>query len=128
MVRSRSTRKPVDPFGDVGITHTYVVTRIRREPVGRDPLGNTVDAETRTNIRVAGWAAPPGDEPKLAGHDRRVVQVELFAPVGAFQETDGVILEGETQVLEVIGRPGNYDHNPFGWCPGIEVVNLGGVE
>lgn len=95
----------------------------------RDELGNSVSSESvvETPVKVAGWAVPRADEPKLAGHDRRTVEVELFAPVGVFQLTDGVILPGRSDVLEVIGEPENYEHNPFGWSPGLEVINLAGV-
>jgi len=35
-----------------------------------------------TPIRVHGWANPSGSEPKLAGHDRVEVEVELYMPPG----------------------------------------------
>lgn len=96
----------------------------------RDELGNHVVRESvvETPVKVAGWAAPTSDEPKLAGHDRKTVTVELFAPVGAFTARDAVQLPDRTTPLEVVGDPENYEHNPFGWSPGLEVVNLGGVE
>ena len=54
--------------------------------------------------------------------------MEVLAPVGAFTADDAVKLPGRDDVLEVIGEPENYEHGPFGWSPGIEVVNLGGVS
>ncbi|MDN6199370.1 hypothetical protein [Corynebacterium flavescens] len=106
----------------------YEVTRIRREEAGLDELGNDTVTETRELIPVAGWALPTTAEPKLAGHDRRTVALELYAPTGAFRPTDGVEIPGRDDILEVIGEPENYEHNPFGWDPGLETVNLGGVQ
>lgn len=96
----------------------------------RDELGNYVTSESvvETPVKVAGWAAPTSAEPKLAGHDRKTVTVELLAPVGAFHARDAVRLPDRATTLEVVGDPENYEHNPFGWSPGLEVVNLGGVE
>ncbi|AKK05238.1 hypothetical protein CMUST_15740 (plasmid) [Corynebacterium mustelae] len=106
----------------------YPVQRIRRFKDGTDSLGNDRFTETTETVYVAGWGAPPGDEPKLAGHDRRTVRVEMYAPVGSFQHKDAVVLPGSAERLEVLGEPGNYEHNPFGWSPGLAVVNLGGIE
>lgn len=96
----------------------------------KNALGNYVvsEVEHETPVRVAGWAVPNAAEPKIAGHERRTVDVELFAPVGVFKVADAVRLPGRSGLLEVIGEPENYEHNPFGWSPGLEVVNLGGVE
>lgn len=123
------------PFEVVRVrrTHDYVEPAVETvydelgNPVGPDALGNDTVVETRDTVRVAGWAVPRSDEPKLAGHDRRTVQVELFAPVGTFRPEDAVELPERDDVLEVIGEPENFEHNPFGWAPGLEVVNLGGT-
>lgn len=115
-------------------THDYVEPAVETiydelgNPIEPDALGNDTVTETRDKVRVAGWAVPSAAEPKLAGHDRRTVQVELFAPVGAFRPQDAVVLPERDDVLEVIGEPENYEHNPFGWTPGLEVVNLGGTQ
>lgn len=115
-------------------THDYVEPTVETiydelgNPVEADALGNDTVTETRDTVKVAGWAVPRAAEPKLAGHDRRTVEVELYAPVGMFRPQDAVELPGRDDVLEVIGEPENYEHNPFGWAPGLEVVNLGGTE
>ncbi len=109
----------------------YSVVRIRRERVGTvDELGNDVveDVEAAVPVMVAGWAVPQSDEPKLAGHERRTVKIEMYAPTGAFLVGDAVRLPERKDVLEVVGEPENYEHNPFGWSPGLEVVNLAGIE
>ena len=115
-------------------THTYVepAGETRYDDLGNpfetDELGNDTVTEARDTVRVAGWAVPRSAEPKLAGHARRTVEVELFAPVGTFRPQDAVELPERDDVLEVIGEPENYQHNPFGWAPGLEVVNLGGTQ
>ncbi|WP_257202293.1 hypothetical protein [Corynebacterium cystitidis] len=114
-----------------GFPTLFEVTHIKREVTRRkDALNNWVEEETRVQqpVRVAGWARPSTDEPKLAGHDRRTVRVELFAPVGVFKARDAVLLPDYEHPLEVIGDPERYEANPFGWSPSLEVVNLGGVE
>ena len=115
--------------------HTYAEPQSVEEqfdelgnPIVTDDLGNDTVTETRDTVRVAGWAVPRTAEPKIAGHDRRTVQVELYAPVGTFRPQDAVVLPERDDVLEVIGEPENYQHNPFGWAPGLAVVNLGGTQ
>lgn len=120
-------------FEVVRIRRTYsapvepVVDELGNE-IGPDLLGNDVVTESRDVVRVAGWAVPRADEPKLAGHDRRTVEVELYAPVGMFRAQDAVQLPDRSDVLEVVGEPENFEHNPFGWAPGLEVINLGGTQ
>lgn len=115
-------------------THDYVEPVVETifdelgNPIEADALGNDTVTETRDTVKVAGWAVPRTAEPKLAGHARRTVEVELFAPVGMFRPQDAVELPERDDALEVIGEPENYEHNPFGWAPGLEVVNLGGTE
>lgn len=123
------------PFEVVRVrrTHDYVEPAVETmydelgNPIETDALGNDTVTETRDTVKVAGWAVPRTAEPKLAGHARRTVEVELFAPVGMFRPQDAVELPERDDVLEVIGEPENYEHNPFGWAPGLEVVNLGGT-
>lgn len=115
-------------------THDYVEPAVETiydelgNPIETDALGNDTVTETRDTVKVAGWAVPRTAEPKLAGHSRRTVEVELFAPVGMFRPQDAVVLPERDDVLEVIGEPENYEHDPFGWTPGLEVVNLGGTQ
>ncbi|MCK2200183.1 hypothetical protein [Corynebacterium callunae] len=119
--RSRSNKFPL----------LHEVTLIRRvRQMELDELNNEVwvDEEFPEAVLVAGWSVPSADEPKLAGHDRRTVDVELLAPVGVFRLEDAVKLPDREDTLEVVGEPENYSHGPFGWDPGLEVVNLGGVS
>lgn len=108
---------------------SFPVTVVRRVlSDAKDALGNEVWVDEESEILVFGWSVPQSSEPKLAGHTQRVVTVELLAPVGAFTANDAVKLPDRKDILEVLGEPENYEHGPFGWSPGIEVVNLGGVK
>ncbi|GGF39094.1 hypothetical protein [Williamsia phyllosphaerae] len=71
---------------------------------------------------VYGWGAPGGNEPKLAGDDRVLVDTELLVPPGfECSPRDRMVLDGDE--FEVVGPVQRYDHNPFGWNPG-GVVSL----
>lgn len=100
----------------------HTVVKVSRVNAGKDKLGNIVTKEEITLVDIAGWAAPTSDEPKVAGHERLTVDLEIYAPTGTFAEGDGVDIP-EYGRLEVIGHPENYSHNPFGWDPGLVVVN-----
>lgn len=105
----------------------FEVVHVRRERQHDvDELNNDVwvDVEVSTPVKVAGWSKPSSDEPKLAGHDRLTVDVELLAPVGVFGDRDAVQLPDRDGLMEVVGEPENYSFNPFGWDPDLEVVNL----
>lgn len=46
-----------------------------------DDYGNPVESwAAEVDRRVHGWSTPRTAEPKLAGHDRDVVEIELLAP------------------------------------------------
>jgi hypothetical protein len=95
---------------------------------GKDAHGNPVPSwsEVPEEHPVCGWSVPSSDEPKLAGHDRVVVDVELFAPTEfPAGPHDRVILNAE--VFEVIGHAEDYTHGPW-WDPGVVVWNLQRVE
>ena len=111
----------VTPF----IPLRHEVIRVRRlQETGVDGLGNDiiVDVEDEVPVKVAGWASARSDEPKVAGHDRLAVDVELFALPGDFTEGDAVRLD-PYGLLEVVGHPEDYNHGPW-WSPGLVVVNL----
>lgn len=109
----------------------FEVEHVRRERKHDvDELNNDVwvDVEVSAPVKVAGWSKPTSAEPKLAGHDRLTVDVELLAPVGVFSARDAVRLPDHSGLMEVVGEPENYSFNPFGWDPGLEVVNLSEVK
>ena len=76
------------------------------------------------------WAPAGGDgEPKLAGHDRVVVDIEMAVPEGFPVGPRDVIdlPEGPQGQFEVIGYPEDANNGFHGWRPGL-VVNLKRVE
>lgn len=92
-----------------------------------DAHGNPVEGWLpAVERRVYGWGAPQSSEPKLAGHDREIVEVELLVPPGfVVAARDRIVLDGVE--FDVIGGAEHFDHNPFGWNPG-GVINLKAVS
>ena len=88
-----------------------------------DELGNQVDFWFPAELKpVYGWGAPNRSAPKVIGHDRVVVEIELLVPL-EFEcgPHDRMVLDGDE--YDVVGGVEMYDHSPFGWNPG-GVVNL----
>lgn len=81
-------------------------------------------------VQVRAWAAPRTREPKLAGHDRLVVDVEVYADEPLVHHRDKMILAAELgdddPVYLVEGEPEDYTHGP--WGGGGYVINLRRVE
>ena len=95
---------------------------------GRDPRGNVVETwADPVAVRVYGWHTGSSHEPQIAGHDRTVVEGQVFGPESWRPSTrDRVVLPG-AGTYEVIGEPEDYNHGPFGWRPGL-VTNLKKTE
>ncbi|GAA2071677.1 hypothetical protein [Williamsia deligens] len=104
------------------LAHTVGHRRYDAE-AGTDDWGNVTDFWfPAVSKPVYGWGAPMGSEPKVAGHDRVVVEVEVLVPPGfECSPKDRLVLEGDE--YEVIGPVEDYGHGPFGWNPG-GVVNV----
>lgn len=110
------------------------VIRIRREhPVGlhrRTVETNEWGDEIETlgpeeTVLVPGWYIGGG---AVSGPDGHVYRTEwdgaLFAPVAlGIAPGDRVTLPGHGPFI-VDGPPGNWDHGPFGWEPGLVEVKL----
>lgn len=96
-------------------------------PGAEDEHGNPIeDWAPATPHKVYGWSAPSSTEPKMAGHDRVIVDVELLAPEGfPAKPRDLVVLDGVE--FQVLGYAEDFNHGPFGFRPGL-VVNLQRVE
>lgn len=81
--------------------------------------------ENGTTVAVYGWSVPSSAEPKLAGHDRVTVDIELLAPDFTPGPHDRIDLpDGQ---YEVVGATQDYNTGPFDWQPG-GVINLRKVD
>jgi hypothetical protein len=76
--------------------------------------------------RVYGWAPVSSEEPKVVGHDRVIVEMELLVPPGFIVAPQDLIDLDDGQ-YEVVGWPEDYTKGPFAFMPG-KVVNLRKVE
>ncbi|MBT2266451.1 hypothetical protein [Rhodococcus erythropolis] len=93
-----------------------------------DTRGNPVDAWADEVPQLTyGWDVPKSIEPKRAGAQRVIVDLELLVPdtfrVGPY---DKVRIPGRP-VFDVLGEAEDYNNGPFDWAPGF-VVNLGRVD
>lgn len=105
-----------------------VQTKKYLEGGGTNSHGSQIDVwADPVSQRVYGWSVPDSREPKVAGHDRVTVRIELLVPP-AFDcgPYDKVIVPGHGE-LDAIGDPEDFNHGPFGFQPGF-VVNLGKVD
>ncbi|MCZ1070817.1 hypothetical protein [Rhodococcus sp. A5(2022)] len=99
----------------------------RYSGAGEDELGNEVESWSPPEEHlVFGWESPVSAEPELAGHDRVVVDVKLYAPRSMGPgPRDRIRLDGA--LFEVIGYPQDPNNNPW-WQPGLMTVLLRRVE
>lgn len=97
--------------------------RVYSETAERDAHGNLKPGwAAAVEKQVYGWGRPSAAEPKTAGQDREVIDVELLVPPGfVCSHRDRMILDGV--LFECVGGVEDLAHNPFGWNPG-GVVNL----
>jgi hypothetical protein len=90
------------------------------------PTYTPAEDATGTSRRVYGWSVPATTEPKLAGHDRVAVDIELLCPsdfpAGPHDLIDLTTGPNQGQ-YEVIGEPEDLTHGPFPFTPGV-VLNL----
>ncbi|QSM00050.1 head-to-tail stopper [Gordonia phage Cashline] len=92
--------------------------------------GNAVDAwDPPVPRKVIGWGPPQSSqpEPKLAGHDREVVDIEVMVPPDwTSGHRDRITLPGEG-ITQQIGGVESTAGNPFGWVPG-HIINVRRVD
>lgn len=96
---------------------------------GEDALGNEVESWADPLAKkFVTWNAPRTSEPKLAGHNRDVVEVEMIVlpDFGVVSSRDRMVVDGDT--FEVIGLPEDYTKNPFRSDFGCYVLNLKAVS
>jgi hypothetical protein len=125
----------LDADRTVGV-HTYVETTTDGNG---DPtkVYNPPANEDGTPQAVFGWGTPRahggGGEPREPDvAERVIVDVEVYVPPDfVVSARDLIDLPADTSApagqFEVIGYAADYNHGPFGWCPG-HVVNLRKVE
>ncbi|CAM4134719.1 Head-to-tail stopper [Nocardia ninae] len=109
---------------------TPYVVQSRRFSEGpeKDARGNLIKKWAAPFAQPAiAFGPPQSAEPKLAGHDRTVVELELFVPSGfvAGHQDKQTLPDGS--VWSVIGPIEDYTKGPWGFAPG-GVVNLKRVE
>lgn len=94
---------------------------------GEDELGNEMEYWGAPEELLAFAAEPPvSTEPELAGHDRVIVDMNLYAPIDVgIGPKDRVVLAGNR--FEVVGHPQDPNMNPW-WPPGLCTVKLRRVE
>ena len=85
-----------------------------------NPTKQWGEVETR---KVIGWGAPQSSEPKLAGHDRDIVEIELAVPADWKSTPRDRIILPDLGEMEQIGITETNSGNPFRWVPG-HIVNL----
>lgn len=94
---------------------------------GEDELGNEVEFWGAPEEHLAFSAEPPvSTEPERAGHDRVIVDMNLYAPVSiGYGPKDRVTIYGHR--FEVIGYPQDPNMGPW-WKPGLCTIKLRRVE
>lgn len=99
----------------------------RYSGTGEDELGNEVESWSAAESHlVFGWEPPVSTDPELAGHDRVIIDMKLYAAQSMNPgPRDRVTLDGRR--FEVIGYAQDPNHNPW-WRPGLVTVLLKRVE
>lgn len=102
----------------------YTVQLLRPDIVGEDAFGNDVTVpQTPVDVLAAGWSEPSAQAKQTFDAPEHVTYaLDLLAESGAVAVGDSVKVDGT--VYRAIGRA-NYDHGPFGFMPGIDVIKLG---
>ncbi|WP_069164908.1 hypothetical protein [Nocardia altamirensis] len=112
-----------------------VIGHHRHRDGGIDAHGNPVPIytppanEPGIPIRVYGWGPAHSTEPDLAGHDRVVIEVEVFTPP-QFRPAPRDLIDlpsGPPGRYEVIGVAAEANHGPFDWQPG-NVITIRKVD
>lgn len=77
------------------------------------------------DVLVHAWHTGQSEEPQVEGHERVRVDGQVIAPSTWMPDPrDRVTLPGVPGEFLIIGVPEDYDHGPFGWSPGVRMVNI----
>lgn len=102
----------------------HTVQHLAYAGTARNSRGNTVDVWASPVDVAAFWHTGPTHEPQIAGHERVRVDAKVYvASSVTVSSKDKFVLPGRGE-FEVEGEPEDYDHGPFGFTPGVVVVNL----
>lgn len=99
---------------------------------GSDGYGGEADVYTPdleqpgTEHMVFAIYTGTGAEPKLAGHDRVIVDGAMIGPPDIVS-AHGIVTHTTLGRFEVVGEPEDYNNNPW-WSPGLVVYNLRRTE
>lgn len=93
---------PTDAYGEV-------------TPVYTPPLN-----QAGTQIAVYGFNVHSTSHNPVSGHDRIIVDAELWVPPGCPIGTYDYVDLPDGQYL-VEGQPEDWGHGPFGWSPGLQI-------
>lgn len=93
----------------------------------RNSRGNPTETwADPVSVDVYGWAQPTSSEPKIAGRDQVIVDLEVYAPA-SFRPGPYDLLAVDGAGYTVEGEPEDYNHGPFGFTPGV-VINAKRAE
>lgn len=109
----------------------YTIGHHAYSPGGDDPYSDPPTFtpprdQAGTEVAVIGWGAPQSQEPKIAGQNRVVVDIELYVPPD-FRPGPHDLIDLPGGQFEVIGYPEDCNHGFHQWQPG-NVVNLQRTE
>lgn len=102
----------------------FEVQLLRPDIVGTDELGNDVTRkQPPIAVPAAGWSEPSDQAKQTFDAPEHVTYaLDLLAEAGRIKVGDSVRVDGVT--CRAVGRA-NYDHGPFRFEPGIDVIKLG---
>lgn len=102
----------------------FEVQLLRPDIVGTDELGNEVTRkQPPIAVPAAGWSEPSDQAKQTFDAPEHVTYaLDLLAEAGRIKVGDSVRVDGVT--YRAVGRA-NYDHGPFRFEPGIDVIKLG---
>ena len=104
---------------------TQTVQHLHYAGQERDSRGNVVDTWADPVELPAFFHTGPTHEPQIALHDRVRVDGTVYVSTSVeIDARDKFILPGHDGEFAVEGEVEDYNHGPFGWVPGLWVINV----
>lgn len=97
------------------------------DPFLEPPSWTPARDQPGAQVAVHSWHVPTTTEPKLAGHDRVIVDIELLAPI-SFQPGPHDLIDLPSGQYEVIGVVQDYTTGPWRNPVAGGVINLRKVD